>query len=143
MRVHHRVKGEVEHALELKAADFANLPRHSEHVTDHTGGEATFEGVARVDILRLAGTKVGDQLRGKAMTTYVLVGAADYYHVGFALAGLDPGFTDRVIFLADRRDGQPLSPAEGPLRIIVPHEKRQARWVRQVTSLTVLHPGKH
>jgi len=55
---------------------------------------------------------------------------------------LDPGFTDRVIFLTDLRDGQPLSTVEGPLRIIVPHEKRQARWVRQVTSLTVLHAVK-
>lgn len=30
-----------------------------------------------------------------------------------------------------------LSDAEGPLRIIVPGEKRQARWVRQVTVLTI------
>ncbi|HKA53511.1 MAG TPA: molybdopterin-dependent oxidoreductase [Candidatus Binatia bacterium] len=136
------VKAESEHALELTAVDLANLPRHRERVTDHNGAEATFEGVPLVDILRLAGTKVGDQLRGKEMTTYVLVGAADDYHVVFALPELDPGFTDRVIFLADRRDGQPLAPADGPLRIIVPHEKRQARWVRQVTSLTVLHAGQ-
>jgi len=95
-----------------------------------------------VEILRLAGAKLGDPLRGKEMPTYVLVGAADGYHVVFALPELDPGFTDRVIFLTDLRDGQPLSTVEGPLRIIVPHEKRQARWVRQVTSLTVLHAVK-
>jgi hypothetical protein len=35
------------------------------------------------------------------------------------------------------RDGKPLSETEGPLRIVVPHDKRQARWVRQVTSLTI------
>jgi len=136
------VNGEVEHALELKAADLAKLPRHSERVKDHNGTEATFAGVPLVEILRLAGAKLGDQLRGKEMTTYVLVGATDGYHVVFALPELDPGFTDRVIFLADLRDGQPLSTSEGPLRIIVPNEKRQARWVRQVTTLTVLHAGK-
>ena len=79
---------------------------------------------------------------GKALTTYLLVKAADGYQVVFALPELDPGFTDRVIFLADRRDDKPLSPKEGPLRIIVPGEKRQARWVRQVTSLTVVHAEK-
>ncbi|HJY83700.1 MAG TPA: molybdopterin-dependent oxidoreductase [Candidatus Binatia bacterium] len=136
------VNGEIEHALELKAEDLAKLPRHSERVTDHNGEEATFEGVPLVEILRLAGAKLGDQLRGKEMPTYVLVGAADGYHVVFALPELDPGFTDRLIFLANLRDGQPLSTAEGPLRIIVPNEKRQARWVRQVTSLTVLHAVK-
>ena len=136
------VNGEIEHALELKVADLAKLPRHSERVKDRDGAEATFAGVPLVEILRLAGAKLGDQLRGKEMTTYVLVGAADDYHVVFALPELDPGFTDRVIFLADRRDGQPLAAADGPLRIIVPHEKRQARWVRQVTSLTVLHAAK-
>jgi DMSO/TMAO reductase YedYZ molybdopterin-dependent catalytic subunit len=136
------VNGEIEHALELTAADLAKLPRHNERVKDHNGTEATFAGVPLVEILRLAGAKLGDQLRGKEMTTYVLVKAADNYQVVFAVAELDPGFTDRVIFLADRRDGQPLSASEGPLRIIVPDEKQQARWVRQVTSLTVLHPGK-
>jgi DMSO/TMAO reductase YedYZ molybdopterin-dependent catalytic subunit len=136
------VNGEIEHVLELKAADLAKLPRHSERVKDHNGAEATFAGVPLVDILRLAGAKLGEQLRGKEMTTYVLVGATDGYHVVFALPELDPGFTDRVIFLADLRDGQPLPTSEGPLRIIVPNEKRQARWVRQVTTLTVLHAGK-
>ena len=36
-----------------------------------------------------------------------------------------------VVLLADHRDGQPLSTAEGPLRLVVPDEKRHARWVRQ------------
>ena len=136
------VKGEGEQALELNAADLAKLPRHSERVTDHNGVEATFAGVPLVEILRLAGAKLGDQLRGKEMPTYVLVKAADNYQVVFAVAELDPGFTDRVIFLADLRDGKPLTAEEGPLRIIVPGEKRHARWVRQVTTLTLVHAGQ-
>ena len=50
---------------------------------------------------------------------------------------LDPDFTDRVILLADRRDGHPLSSKEGPFRIVVPGEKRHARWVREVTALVI------
>ncbi len=136
------VSGEVEHSLQLDTTELAKLPRYTARVTDHNGVEATFAGAPLVEILRLAGAKLGEQLRGRELTTYVLVKAADNYQVVFALAELDPGFTDRVIFLADRKDGQLLSAQEGPLRIIVPGEKRQARWVRQVTALTVVHAGK-
>lgn len=135
------ISGEVGRPLKLTQADLAKLLRHTERAKDHDGVEAAFAGVALVDVLRLAGVTLGEQLRGKTLTTYLLVKAADGYQVVFALAELDPGFTDRVIFLADRRDGQPLSTAEGPFRIIVPGEKRHARWVRQVTTLTVLHAG--
>jgi hypothetical protein len=45
--------------------------------------------------------------------------------------------TDRVVLLADTKDGQPLPTREGPFRIIVPDEKRPARWVRQVRAVTV------
>lgn len=53
------------------------------------------------------------------------------------LLDLRGDLTDRVILLADIKDGQPLPPGEGPFRVIVPGEKRPARWVRQVRSLTV------
>jgi hypothetical protein len=51
---------------------------------------------------------------------------------------LDAAFKDAIVLLADRRDGQPLGSGEGPLRLLVAHEKRQARWVRQVKVLRVL-----
>jgi len=50
---------------------------------------------------------------------------------------IDPAFTDLTFLLADRRDGQPLDQFEGKLRIVVPHEKRHARWVRQVVALSI------
>ena len=64
--------------------------------------------------------------------------AADEYRAIFALAELDPGFTDRVIILADTRDGEPLEKYKGPFQIVVPGEKRQARWVRMVKEIRVV-----
>lgn len=61
------------------------------------------------------------------------------YRVVFALPELDTAFTDRVVLLADRRDNQPLSAAEGPLRMVIPEEKRRARWVWQVVALHIRH----
>jgi hypothetical protein len=67
----------------------------------------------------------------------VLVEATDGYRAVFSLAEIDPELTDRVILVADSKDSQPLPPREGSFRIIVPDEKRPARWVRQVRVVTV------
>ena len=135
------VGGAVEKPSKLGAEDIAKLPRKTVRAKDHGGVESTFEGVALIEFLKLAGVPLGEKLRGKAISNYLVVDASDGYRAVFAIPELDPAFTDQVVLLADRRDGKPLSDAEGPLRIIVPHEKRPTRWVRQVTSLTVFQAG--
>jgi DMSO/TMAO reductase YedYZ molybdopterin-dependent catalytic subunit len=131
------VSGEVERPLKLSAADLAKLPRRTVRAKDHSGKESAYEGVALIEILRLAGVPFGESLRGKNLSLYLIVEAADGYRAVFALPELDSAFTDRVIPLADHKDGNSLSTSEGPLRIVIPDEKRQARWVRQVTSLII------
>jgi hypothetical protein len=121
----------------LTAPEFARLPRQKVRAKDHQGKEADFEGVPLVEVLKASGVKFGQDLRGPALATYLVVEAADGYRAIFALPELDPAFSDRVILLADRRDGKPLDGKEGPLRVIVPGEKRHARWVRQVIALKI------
>lgn len=136
-----RIGGDVERPLTINAVDFAKLERHTVQARGHNGREGTFEGVAIVDLLRLAGVPLGKDLRGDRMLTYLVVEATDSYRVVFALPEIDPAFTERTILLVDRRDHQPLSPHDGPLQVIVPGEKRHARWVRQVTAFTIRRPG--
>lgn len=38
-------------------------------------------------------------------------------------------------------DGSPLGENEGPFKLIAPHEKRPARWVRMLKSITVVNPS--
>ena len=132
-----QVAGEVAHPLSLSAEELAKLPRQTVQAKGHDGVESQFEGVPLVEILAKAGVPTGKDLRGPAMALYVVVEAADGYRAVFALAELDPAFTDRVVLLADRRDGKPLSARDGPFQIIVPGEKKHARWVRQVIRLKV------
>jgi len=117
------VDGEVEHSLKLTLRDLHGLTRLKSHIKDPDGTEAEFEGVPLIEILKLAGAKVGEQLRGKNLVNYLVVTATDGYQVVFALPELDPAFTDRLVLLADQRDQKPLTTAEGPLRIVVPDEK--------------------
>lgn len=134
-----RVTGDVSSPLNLSIAEFAKLPRQTVRAKDHAGKEADFDGVALVEVLKRAGVKFGADLRGPALAQYLVVEASDGYRAVFALPELDPASTDRVVLLADRRDGKALSSTEGPLRVVVPSEKRHSRWVRQVKSLKVEH----
>jgi hypothetical protein len=63
--------------------------------------------------------------------------AKDGYAVAFTLADFDDNYTDRAIFLADRVDGNPLSSTTGPLRLIIPDDKKASRWERMVTKIEI------
>jgi hypothetical protein len=121
----------------ITAATLQGLPRSTVSATDEHGRTAQYGGVALRDLLTQQGVPAGEAVRGKLMARYVVVEATDGYRVVFSLPELDPSFTDRVILIADTRDGTALPAAEGPYQLIVPGEKRQARWVRQVTAIDV------
>src|SRR5262245_5407671 len=131
------VSGEVERPLKLTAAELGKLPRRSVRAKDHEGKESEFEGSPLVDVLKLAGVKFGEGLRGKNLALYLVVEASDGYRAVYALPELDPAYTDKIVMLVDKRDGKALDAKEGPLRIVVPDEKMHARWVRQVTGLVI------
>lgn len=131
------VTGEVEKPLKLSASDLSKLPHRSIRAKGHDGQKSEFEGVPVVEILKLAGVKFGEDLRSKSLALYLVVEAVDGYRAVYALPELDPAFTDKLILLVEKRDGKLLDSKEGPLRIVVPDEKRQGRWVRQVVGLVV------
>jgi len=132
-----QITGEVARPMTFSIEELAKLPRQTVKAKAHDGTESRYEGVALVELLTKAGVPMGKDLRGKAMALYLVVEASDDYRATFALPELDSAFSDRVILLADHRDGQPLSAREGPLQIVVPGEKKHARWVRQVIRLRV------
>lgn len=134
-----RIGGAVQTPLTLTAADLKKMPRKTLTVTNpHSQKKETYEGVALEELLRKAGTPNGEQMRGSAMTTYVVFEAADDYRVVFSLAELDSGILDSDVIVADTMDGAPLPEKVGPFRLIAPHEKRPARWIRMLKSITVV-----
>lgn len=121
--------------IPVSAQALAGLPRRTIAVTEEHGGTVTYSGVDLGAVLARAGAPSGKTVGGPALAAYVLVRASDGYRAVFALPELDPGFTDRVVLLADQRDGAPLPAQLGPYRIVVAGEKRAARWVRNVTEI--------
>ena len=134
-----KIGGAVQTPLTLTAADLKKMPRKTLTVVNpHSQKKETYEGVPLEEILRKAGAPNGQQMRGPAMAAYVVVQGSDNYRVVFSLAELDPAILDSEVIVADTLDGAPLSEKEGPFKIVAPHEKRPARWVRMVTAITVV-----
>lgn len=111
---------------------------HIKVTTSASGTSSTFEGVALHRVLEKAGVEFGQTLKGKRMASCLLAEGADGYRVVIALPELDPAFTDKQIVLAFLKDGKPLDDKEGPYRIVIPDEKRMARWVKQLTTLRLV-----
>jgi len=124
-----------------KTGELHKLPRANLSTSDprQPGKEIVYSGIPLLEALKAGGLSRDSGMAGlrDAVKLTVIVQATDGYQAAFSMAELDPELTDRVILLADIKDGQPLPPGEGPFRIIVQGEKRPVRWVRQVRSLTV------
>jgi hypothetical protein len=120
----------------LSRADIEALA-HTKITTGAPDSPVTFDVVTLKSLLERAGITF-DKLSGKRLASCLLVEAADGYRVVIALPELDPAFTDKQVFLAFLKNGKPLDEKEGPYRVVIPDEKRMARWVRQVTALKIV-----
>ena len=132
------ITGEVATPLTLTREDLKTNKQVSHTLKDRDGKKHEFTGVPLIVLLEKAGATTGKELRGENLTKYLLVQAADGYEVVFSLAEIDPEFTNQVLLLATEKDGNPLPAGEGPFRIIVPNDKKQARWIREVRSMRVV-----
>ena len=133
-----RVDGEISKTLSLTAEDISRLPHQSATVTEHDGTKATYSGVALRDVLLQAGVPIGPgELRGKSQGLFVVAEGADGYKVVIALPEIDAEFTDATILVADKRNGEALDAKSGVLKLIVPEDKKQGRWVRGLVALHV------
>jgi hypothetical protein len=133
-----RVIAEGHAAIALDRAALAAMPRISVTAAAHHEPPSQWQGVSLRSIVQKAGAPSGEQLRGHAMTTIVRITASDHYQVVFSLAELDPMLGDEQAILADTQDGHPIA-KDGPYRIIVPNDKRPARWIRNVTTIEVIN----
>jgi len=129
-------RSDIESLPHVKVATHASENHASEN--HESENNATFEGVALKAVLEKGGVEFGHSMRGKRLASCLLVEAADGYSAVIALPEIDPDFTDKQIVLAFLQDGKPLDAKTGPYRIVIPDEKRMARWVRQVTTLKIV-----
>jgi DMSO/TMAO reductase YedYZ molybdopterin-dependent catalytic subunit len=133
------IGGDVPHPRTFQEQDWKALKHISVTATNaHEKKTATYSGVPLRDLLSEAGVPAGENLRGKALATCVVIIANDGYQVTFSIAELDESIGNLQVLVADSEDGKPLAQTSGPLRLVVPADKRPARWVRMVKAIRVM-----
>ncbi|MGO9062951.1 MAG: sulfite oxidase-like oxidoreductase [Candidatus Binataceae bacterium] len=126
-----QVFGEVEEPLRLNYAQFQALPRSKQvadfHcVTTWSRLDNVWEGVMASELMKL--------VKLKPTARFVLVHCDGGYTTNLPLENV----LDHDVMLADRHDGQHLSPDHGfPLRLVVPklYAWKSAKWVRAIEFL--------
>ena len=123
----------------LSASDLKKMPRKTLSVVNpHEKKTEVYEGVPLADLLHRVGVPQGENLRGAAVASYVVAEASDGYRVVFSLAELDSAFLDSDVIVADTLNGAPLGSNQGPFKIVVPHDKRPARRIRMLKSISII-----
>jgi hypothetical protein len=124
-------------SISLSPADFHALQHISITVHNgHTGSDETYSGAPLATLLAKINAPMGNELRGETMTSYLIATGSDGYAVVLSLAEVDPVFHENQIIVADSRDGQPLG-KNGLFQLIVPGDKRPARWVHNLVSISL------
>lgn len=124
----------------LSGADFRALPHVTVKVRNgHSSLTESYSGVTLATLLTKVGAPLGNELRGPKMVTCVVATGSDGYAVALSLAEVDPDLHANQIIVADAKDGQPLA-KNGPYQLVVPEDKRPARWVHNLSSIAVEQP---
>src|SRR5215471_10408324 len=103
------IMGDVQHSRTFQEQEWKQLKHVSLTATNaHDKKTATFSGVPLRDLLKDAGVPSGENLRGKAFSTTIVVSATDGYQVAFSIAELDASV--------------------GNLQVLVAMPKMESRW---------------
>ena len=125
-------------SITLSPEDLAAMPHKSVSVFNtHTKANETYSGVPLADLLAKVGVPLGENVRGKLFLTGVIAEGTDHYSVLYTLAEVDPSIHTGDVIVADSQDGKKLAD-DGAFKLISTEEKRPARWVRNLASVTII-----
>jgi Oxidoreductase molybdopterin binding domain len=124
--------------LTLTREELAALPHKSVSVFNaHNKTNETYSGVLLADVLSKAGVPLGETVRGKLFMIGVVAEGTDHYGVLYSLAEVDPTIHTGDVIVADMLDGKKLD-KDGAFKMVSTEEGRPARWVRNLTTISVV-----
>lgn len=133
-----KIQGLDGNSITLTPEEFAALPHKTVSVfNSHSKTNEKYSGVPLTDLLAKVGVPVGEQVKGKLFLTGVVAEGTDHYEVLYALAEVDPSVHAGDVIVADAIDDHKLE-NDGAFKMVSTEEKRPARWVRNLTSITVI-----
>ncbi len=124
--------------LTFSPEELAALPHKSVAVFNaHTKGNETYSGVPLADLLAKAGVPLGENVRGKLFMIGIVATGTDSYSALYSLAEVDPVIHSGDVIVADTLDGKKLD-KDGMFKMVSSEDRRPARWVRNLTSVSVV-----
>ncbi len=122
----------------FKLADLTAMPQRTLVVHNgHSNVDETYTGVGLDDLLAKAGYTLDNGGQKRILHSYVRAEGTDRYFALYSAAELEPALhtTDAIVALT--LDGKPLT-EDGQFKLIVQGEKKPARWVTNLSSLSVI-----
>jgi hypothetical protein len=125
--------------VNISPEELAALPHKTVSVfNSHTKSNEKYSGVVLSDLLVRVGAPQGENVKGKLFMIGVIAEGTDGYSVLYALAEVDPTIHLGDVIVADSVDGEKLG-ADGAFKLVSTEEKRPARWVRNLASISVIN----
>jgi hypothetical protein len=124
-------------AITYSVDDLKVMPHTALSVyNEHTRANEKYTGIPLTDLLVKAGVPTGEKLRGKSFLLYVVAEGTDHYKVVYSIDETDPANHMGDVIVADSLNGAALA-ADGAFKLVSSEDKRPARWVRNLTAITV------
>jgi len=101
------------------------------------GHRHTARAIPLWTLLQAAGPRVNPQIKHHLLQFLVAVRGQDGYTADFTLGELSPDFGGRAVWVALDEDGRRLTGDGGPAQLLVPEDKKPARWVHAVRAIIV------
>ncbi len=122
----------------LSVADLQAMPQTTVSVFNgHTQQNESYTGPLVSEVLARAGVTLSEATQHAVLDSYVLAAGTDGYFVVFSGAELQPGLHKAQAIVAIAAAGQPLA-RSGAFQLIDGAEVKPARWVRNLSALTVV-----
>lgn len=138
------LRGLIEQGGTLTVAALQALPSETIQVTFLSGTNTeqhSYTGVRLYTVLNNAKLRVNnDRYKNDKLRKSIVATGSDNYEVTIAWGEIDPDFGNAPILIAWAEDDKPLSGAGGPLRLVVPTDKRGGRYVSGLVTLDVRDP---
>ena len=103
----------------------------------HTGRDETYTGVALSSLFDAAGLPFNKDTQRTYLRSYVRAQGTDFYFVLYSAAEMESELNSARALVAISMDGHDLGD-DGEFKLVSSAEKRPARWVRNLISLSVV-----
>ena len=122
----------------FKLADLQAMPQRTVVVHNgHSDVDETYTGVGLSDLLAKVGYTTENGGQKRILHSYVRAEGTDKYFVIYSAAELEPVLHTSDSIVALTVDGKPLG-EDGQFKMIVQGEKKPARWVTNLSALTIV-----